>query len=79
MNTRSMTLNEIQIAGIKALNEQLGMVGMIRFLQQHETGWGDYTQEREQWLGNPDLRELAEKIDADGFNKPNESATLISS
>ena len=28
----------------------LGPVGMVRFLQQFETGSGDYTAERHQWL-----------------------------
>jgi hypothetical protein len=35
---------------------------MVRFLQQSETGWGNYTVEREQWLGDPDLEALAKKI-----------------
>ena len=35
---------------------------MIRFLQQFEMGWGDYTKDREQWLGNPKLEDLFEAI-----------------
>jgi hypothetical protein len=35
---------------------------MVRFLQQSEMGWGNYTEERYQWLGDPDLEELAKKI-----------------
>jgi hypothetical protein len=35
---------------------------MIRFLQQSETGWGDYTKERGQWLAEPDLQELYNTI-----------------
>jgi hypothetical protein len=27
-------------------------------------GWGNYTEERYQWLGDPDLEELAKKIQA---------------
>lgn len=53
-----MTLDQIKQMGIAALSQQLGMVGMIRFLQQSETGWGDYTKDRECWLGNPDLKDL---------------------
>ena len=33
----------------------LGPVGVIRFLQQFETGHGDYTRDRFQWLGNPSV------------------------
>jgi hypothetical protein len=31
---------------------------MIRFLQQNETGYGDYTKDREEILGNPSLEEI---------------------
>jgi len=48
--------------GITVLAQHLGMVGMIRFLQQSETGWGDYTKDRERWLGNPDLKDLFDAV-----------------
>jgi len=35
---------------------------MRRFFQQSETGWGDYTIERHQWLGNKEVKTLAEEI-----------------
>jgi len=57
-----MTMEQIRQKGLEALVRALGPVGMVRFMQQFETGKGDYTEEREQWLGNPDLQELAEKI-----------------
>ena len=44
------TLNEIRKKGIEALADALGIVGMIRFLQSFDTGKGDYTKERSQWL-----------------------------
>jgi hypothetical protein len=47
---------------IPALAQKLGAVGMIRFLQQSETGWGDYTKERKKWLGDPDLKELFDAV-----------------
>ena len=46
---------EIKRRGIRVLTENLGVVGMIRFFQQIEKGWGDYTKEREKWLGNPSM------------------------
>lgn len=60
--SHTLTLDQVRQLGIAALTQQLGMVGMIRFLQQSETGWGDYTKERERWLGNPDLRDLFNEI-----------------
>ncbi len=67
MNTQAMSLNEIRKNGIDALTEKLGTAGMIRFMQQNETGYGDYTKEREELLGNPTIEELAESIK--NFNK----------
>ena len=57
MNAQAMSLNEIRKTGIEALTEKLGIVGMVRFLQQSETGYGDYTKEREQLLANPSLED----------------------
>lgn len=62
MSEHAMALDEIRRAGLEALARELGTVGMIRFLQQFETGQGDYTAERHQWLGNPGVRALADQI-----------------
>jgi len=43
-----MSLDEIRKAGVEALAQTLGPVGMVRFLQQFDTGKGDYTKKREQ-------------------------------
>ena len=59
-----MTLEQIRKVGLDLLNERLGVVDTVRFIQQTETGWGDYTAEREQWLGNPDLTTLFNEIKA---------------
>jgi len=49
MNTGTMTFDQIRVEGLKALERRLGP-DMIRFLQQFETGRGDYTKERHAWL-----------------------------
>ena len=64
MSAEAMTLDQVRAVGIDALSRSLGPVGMIRFLQQTEMGWGDYTSDRETWLGDPDLRELFNSIKA---------------
>ena len=64
MKVSAMTMNEIRRTGIQLLTQNLGAVGMIRFLQQNDLGWGDYTNERNQWLGNPTLDEIASEIEA---------------
>jgi hypothetical protein len=37
---------EIRNAGMQALEKTLGRVGMVKFIQQFETGYGNYTAEK---------------------------------
>ncbi len=60
--SRMPTLDEIRRQGLEALVRELGPMGMARFLQQFETGRGDYTAERDQWLGDEDVQTLAGKV-----------------
>jgi hypothetical protein len=46
----SLTLDEIRRKGLAALQKELGRAGTIRFLQQFETGSGDYARERHAWV-----------------------------
>ena len=53
------TLNEIHKQGIDALVKELGPVDAVRFLQIYDSGSGDYTKERKQWLENDPDKYLA--------------------
>ena len=64
MEHQAMTLSQIREKGVEVLRQQLGVVDMVRFLQQTELGWGNYTEERHQWLGDPDIDKVAQKIQA---------------
>ena len=44
------TISEIRKEGIHALTKTLGPVDMARFIQSYDTGTGDYTKERKEWL-----------------------------
>ena len=57
-----MTLDQIRLAGYRALLRELGPVNLVRFLQQFETGYGDYTQERHEWLDQYTVEEIAQDI-----------------
>ena len=52
------TLNDIRRDGLEALRKRLGRAGMIRFLQQFETGAGDYATDRHQWVDATPLSAL---------------------
>ncbi len=58
-----MTLEQIRQIGVKALSRELGPVGLVRFLQQFETGQGDYTAERHAWLGERSVQEVVQEIE----------------
>ena len=62
MSSIAMTLEQVRVTGLKALSRELGPVGLIRFLQQFETRYGNYTAERRHWLGEPTVPELVQEI-----------------
>lgn len=44
------TISEVRKEGTQVLTKTLGPVDMARFIQSFETGSGDYTKERHEWL-----------------------------
>ena len=62
MNALIMTDEQILELGFEALVDKLGPVGMIRFIHQFEAGTGNFTEERQQWLGVSDVETLAKQI-----------------
>jgi len=62
MNAQMMSLEQIRIAGMEALARELGIVGMVRFLQQFETGHGDYSKDRRKWLDDQELDAVVKRI-----------------
>lgn len=62
MNEKVMTLAEIHQAGLAALARELGPVGMVRFLQQFESGSGDYSKDRHAWLDGESVASVVDAI-----------------
>ncbi|MEJ5239744.1 MAG: hypothetical protein WHS87_00915 [Anaerolineales bacterium] len=60
--TRVLTLGEIRIRGFEVLLRELGAAGAVRFMQQYESGRGDYTRDRHTWLQAQSVRELGQAI-----------------
>ena len=54
---------ELRRAGIDALVRALGPVGTARFLQQFDSGYGDYTADRDRILGNPTVYDLMAELE----------------
>jgi len=59
INVQRMTPQQIREAGMEALSRELGVVGMIRFMQQFEMGRGDYSQDRHEWLDRYSVDDIA--------------------
>lgn len=66
MSTQPKTLEEIRRTGLDCLLRELGPIGMVRFLQQFETGRGDYTSERHAWLDPLDVQSIIDEMTRGG-------------
>lgn len=62
MTTEYLTLSEIRSIGFEALLRELGPVDTIRFIQQYETGRGNYTRDRRKWLPKKSVKEIGREI-----------------
>ena len=61
--TRDITMEEIYTAGLAALERELGLLGMVRFLQFIDNGRGDYTNDRRQWLKDLTVDDIVAEIE----------------
>jgi len=55
-------INAIRRLGIDALTEKLGPIGMLEFMRQFDSGYGDYTKERHAWLDNLTIDDINDEI-----------------
>ena len=62
MTTETLSLYEIRTIGFEALLRELGPAGAIRFIQQYESGRGDYTCSRRKLLPKKSVREIGRQI-----------------
>lgn len=62
MKAETLSLYEIRTIGFEALIRELGPAGAIRFMQQYETGQGNYTRDRNKLLPKKSVREIGREI-----------------
>jgi hypothetical protein len=70
MTASAKPLAEITAEAIRVLCREIGPVNTARFLNQFSAGLGNYTQERDEVLGNPSVDELLAEIRARKKNGP---------
>ena len=63
MNTARPTAAHITTTAIRLLCREIGAAQTARFLNQFTLGTGNYTEERDQIIGNPTVEELIAEID----------------
>jgi hypothetical protein len=56
MKNEFLTPYEVRTIGFEVLLRELGSAGAIRFIQQYESGQGDYTRDRKKKLPKKSAR-----------------------
>jgi len=67
MSSLAVTYNSpvaLRKAGIDALTKELGPLGMALFLRQYDSGYGDYTAERDELLKDMTLDDVERELSA---------------
>ena len=73
MARRGFTMNlanyktdyEIQKIAFEMLNAKLGIANFIRFIQQYDKGYGNYTKDRDSWQKDYTVDSLFDAINKD--------------
>lgn len=68
MNMQVRPVSEISRRATHILFKEMGVVDIIRFFNQFSMGQGDYTKEREKWLGDISLDEAISQSKAQKEN-----------
>ena len=53
-----MTDEQFRTHALGVLERELGLDGFARFLRLYRSGAGDYTRDRQQWLGKRTVEEI---------------------
>src|SRR4051812_5339321 len=63
LDKETLTLEEIRRIGLDTLTAALGVEGTLRFLQLFDNGTGNYSEDRQQWLGDEDIDTIVARIE----------------
>lgn len=63
MTTTVKPLTEITNDAVSLLYRELGVVNTVRFLMQFTSGYGNYTEERDELFAGETLDTLVEKLE----------------
>jgi hypothetical protein len=57
-----ITPEQIRTRGLAALKRELGVAGMVRFMQQFDRGRGNWAAERHQWLDRLTMDDVRKQL-----------------
>ena len=60
-----MTDEEFEKRTLDAIQRELGLGGLARFLMTYRSGRGDYTAERHQWLAGVTIEDIERDLKAE--------------
>lgn len=60
--TPTTPLAQLTVTAIRLLCQEMGVVNTARFLNQFNTGYGNYTEERDQFLGQMTVDDVVAEI-----------------
>jgi hypothetical protein len=63
MRVQTKPLNDINKEAIDILCQRIGLVNTVRFVNQFSTGYGNYTEEREQLFAHMTLDDVVSEIE----------------
>lgn len=58
------TPEQLRQRGLEALKRELGVIGMVRFLQQFDNGQGDYAINRHEWQDQLTVEDVLAQLHA---------------
>ena len=76
MTVATMPLTELTTSTIKLLCREIGLVNTARFINQFTTGYGNYTEEREQLIGHLTVDEIVTEIKQKRSNTKRRNRTV---
>lgn len=62
MSSQTLAVDSIRERGVRVLTRELGAAGMVQFMQQFQTGRGDYTKDRHKILGRLTVDQVVNEI-----------------
>jgi hypothetical protein len=62
-SSQAKSLSEITQQAIELLSKEIGIVNTVRFLNQFSTGYGNYTEEREQMFKDLTLEDILKQME----------------